>query len=642
MKKGIRTVLVFTVFFIAFICLAVAGSCETIDSGTCETNPSISWSIDDNGTLTFTGSGILKRAYFDGYEDVEEYSWGSYKDIVKYIVVGEGITSLSEIWNYADWYTGTFENFAALEEISLPESLKTIGAGCFRNCKKLTGIRIPDAVEHIGYSAFVNCESITEISIPFGVIIDNDDDMYNSPAVFGNCISLTKVNIPGVLKISNYWNNNEWDSIFANCPITTVCFLDGSQEINVPCRKISDCITEVSIPDGVTAIGNAVFSECSQINEITVPSSVTDIGEDAFYACAGLNRVNISSLEAWCGITFGNADSNPLKYANEFCLNGSLVTDITVPDAVTMIPAYAFYGYGPLTNIVLSQNVTDVETGAFYRGEGSDLPQLTITFENPDCNIPSDPYYFDNNTLIIGKHNSTAYEYTKLFNKSFAYSDAHVFETMLQVPSACDSYGFVLSRCSCGLEQNETILPLGHKDENNDGLCDTCGLAMTSSAGHVHTEGEWTVKKESTCADNGIKVKKCVTCDAILDVAIIDRLPHTVSGWIVDADPTCVLDGVKHTKCTVCGVYVDLEDIPAAGHAPRLVGAIAPTAESEGYTGDTVCAVCGDLIEKGNSIPAENKPVEDNNDQPVKQSFFNRIIQWIRDIIEKIKAIFSR
>ena len=64
----------------------------------------------------------------------------------------------------------------------------------------------------------------------------------------------------------------------------------------------SDCsgLTSVTIPDGVTSIGNGVFSGCSGLTSITIPDSVTSIGSYAFYNCIWLTRIFYNgTAEQW-------------------------------------------------------------------------------------------------------------------------------------------------------------------------------------------------------------------------------------------------------------------------------------------------------------------------------------------------------
>lgn len=64
------------------------------------------------------------------------------------------------------------------------------------------------------------------------------------------------------------------------------------------------------------------------------------------------------------------------------------------------------------------------------------------------------------------------------------------------------------------------------------------------------------------------------------------------SDWSSDAD------GHWHA-CAACGDRLDY-----AAHTPKVEGAQGATCTEEGYTGDTVCSVCGYVIEEGETIPA--------------------------------------
>ncbi len=48
-------------------------------------------------------------------------------------------------------------------------------------------------------------------------------------------------------------------------------------------------LKSVTIPLGVTSIGDNAFSDCSGLTSVTIPSSVTSIGRGAFSGCRGLN-----------------------------------------------------------------------------------------------------------------------------------------------------------------------------------------------------------------------------------------------------------------------------------------------------------------------------------------------------------------
>ncbi|MBQ2032784.1 MAG: leucine-rich repeat domain-containing protein, partial [Alistipes sp.] len=52
-------------------------------------------------------------------------------------------------------------------------------------------------------------------------------------------------------------------------------------------------LSEVTIPDGVTSIGEWAFVNCSGLTSITIPDAVTSIGNCAFSSCSGLTAINI-------------------------------------------------------------------------------------------------------------------------------------------------------------------------------------------------------------------------------------------------------------------------------------------------------------------------------------------------------------
>ena len=73
--------------------------------------------------------------------------------------------------------------------------------------------------------------------------------------------------------------------------------------------------------------------------------------------------------------------------------------------------------------------------------------------------------------------------------------------------------------------------------------------------------------------------------------------------WTIDTEATCTEEGSKSHHCTRCDSKTEVTEIPAAGHEIELKNTKNATCTEEGYIGDKVCKVCGEVVEQGKAIP---------------------------------------
>ena len=172
-------------------------------------------------------------------------------------------------------------------------------------------------------------------------------------------------------------------------------------------------LTSITIHNSVTSIGDYAFFECKGLTSVTIPNSVTSIGNEAFSYCSGLKEVHISDLAAWCNIDFGNYTANPLYNAKNLYLNGDLVSELVIPDQLTEIKNYAFYGCTCLTSVVIGNSVTSIGEHAFYGCSGL----TSVEFNAENCTtMGSNEYPVFNNctalsTVTIGENVKTIPDY---------------------------------------------------------------------------------------------------------------------------------------------------------------------------------------------------------------------------------------
>ena len=226
-----------------------------------------------------------------------------------------------------EWNSLTLEGV-----ITFDGEVTSIGDDAFYYCTSLESITIPNSVTEIGVRAFSNCTSLAEFNGKFAsedgrcLIIDG---VLNSFAPYG----LTEYTIPeGVTSIGDY--------AFSGCK----------------------SLTSITIPEGVTSIGYEAFGWCESLESITIPDSVTSIGDDAFLGCWSLVSITIPE-----GVTsIGN-----------FAFNGcSSLASITIPEGVTSIGGAAFCGCSSLASITIPEGVTSIGDDAF--AFCSSLTSITI------------------------------------------------------------------------------------------------------------------------------------------------------------------------------------------------------------------------------------------------------------------------
>ena len=128
--------------------------------------------------------------------------------------------------------------------------------------------------------------------------------------------------------------------------------------------------TNIIIPSvykgkAVKAIGRRAFEDCSSLKEITIPDSVTYIGEGAF--CNNITSIYYKgSIESWCNITFlSTIWVEHILYMLDENKDYYVVRDVIIPEGITTLSNYAFYGLSALKSVIIPDSVTSIGDSAF-------------------------------------------------------------------------------------------------------------------------------------------------------------------------------------------------------------------------------------------------------------------------------------
>ena len=204
------------------------------------------------------------------------------------IVIPDTVIYKEEAYNVTSIGRTAFFGCTRLTSITIPESMTSIGGGAFYGCSSLTSITIPENVTSIGDHAFCSCSNLTSITIP-----------ENVTSIGANAFMLCKLDTIVVADENTVYDSRndcnaiietKTNTLIAGCATTTIPKNITRIEDNA-FYGYTDLIS-ITIPDGVTSIGDWSFFNCG-FASVSLPESVTSIGANSFSHCNKLTSINI-------------------------------------------------------------------------------------------------------------------------------------------------------------------------------------------------------------------------------------------------------------------------------------------------------------------------------------------------------------
>lgn len=254
----------------------------------------------------------------------------------------------------------------------IPDTCDTVGTQSFYGAVNLTSLTVPTSVKNIGAKAFAQCNALEEITLPFigSSVEDNNtfnyvfnSDRWSSyggvpqslktvtiltanlvPESFYNCTFIENIYLPncaGLTKIP--------DSCFFGCTALQTLVFGGDK---------TDAYSGVRIPDTVTTIDYGAFYNCKSLTSITLGAGVNYISSLAFSSCSGLTRFSVVS-----GNTAFTADEWGVLYSKDMSVlryypSARPWPYYNVAESATAIAENAFTYCDKLVNLFIPKTVT--------------------------------------------------------------------------------------------------------------------------------------------------------------------------------------------------------------------------------------------------------------------------------------------
>ena len=271
-------------------------------------------------------TGTMEMVSFP--ENAEEVPFRELPEGISSVQIADGITDIPDS---AFWGCETLVN------ITLPQTVRTIGKGAFTQCVNLTQINIPEGVTSIGDYAFFLCGSLTRLTIPDSVTsIEGNPFQYMSAEIQVSPENPAFSVTDGVL-----FNK------------------DHTRLIACPCNKAG----AYEIPEGVREIGAHAFENCDDLTDVTIPASVVSIERNPFaYAQLELKLSPENSYFSLVdGVLFDETGTKLLVYPG-----GRVGDTYEIPEGTTGIGEFAFTGSQQLSSVTVPENVTAIAPSAFW------------------------------------------------------------------------------------------------------------------------------------------------------------------------------------------------------------------------------------------------------------------------------------
>ncbi len=290
-------------------------------------------------------------------KEIGEYAFSG-NPTLENVVIEEGV---EKIGVYA------FQQCTALKTIKIADSVSEIGSTCFGNCTALVEINFPKSLKTIPYRMLSTCGALKELEIPEGITFISD-------GAFESCANLTKVTIPSTVTTiygGAFQNTNKLTSIDISPDNKNYTFSNSSlmSRDGKNLYYIVSNAAEINIPETVEVIENGALSGYSRTAVLNISKNVKNI---ITWFNGNITKINVAEENLYFKSDNGNLYDKNMTVLIKYTQNQKA---FVIPDTVTRIKLYAFWGEGNLSQLTLSANLETLDDFSFA---GTRISQLEL------------------------------------------------------------------------------------------------------------------------------------------------------------------------------------------------------------------------------------------------------------------------
>ena len=302
--------------------------------------------------------------------------------------------------------------------------------------------------------------------------------------------------ITGSGEMTNWYGESPWYEY--DSYIKYVSLPDGLTSIGDYAFFVCSSLTSVTIPNSVTSIGEYAFSSCFRLTSVTIPNSVKNIGGNAFNGCTGLTSVTIGNsvtsigdyafsdckikniifsgtMEQWVSKSWYPID---ISSSYSLSINDVVVTNAVIPNSVKNIRDNAFNGCSSLTSVTIGNSVTSIGQSAFSRCTGL----TSVEIPNSVTSIGSGAFEYCTSLTSVTIPNSVTSIGDRAFNGCTGL-------TSIEIPSSVTSIGSSALPSSL---QRLTVYATTPPSANNAGVDrNTCKLYVPAESVEAYANALW-------------------------------------------------------------------------------------------------------------------------------------------------------